>query len=230
MNNQPSFQQHSGREINLNPSAVFNCKISPKGLIEYANHHFCNITGYEEYELIGEPMDALHHADMPKVFFQIIFERLQKKESIRVFGKFKTKDKRFFWLMVDFKTKTDDKGVSVAHYASSKPAPRYAVHKIEVLYKILSKIEEKTGETKDSRRYLVGFLEERKLNYNQFVEELSISHPEYEQPFVEEKKLMQNVASSAFKEERQINQDNFRFRREINTPKKKSLLKKLFGK
>ena len=49
--------------------------------------------------------------------------------------------------MVDFESKVDKSGAIIAHYGSGKIAPQYAVHKINALYKILSKIEEKTGST-----------------------------------------------------------------------------------
>lgn len=220
------------KEISISPSAVFNCKINPEGKIDYANHQFCEVSGYEEYELIGEPMQIFRHPDMPEVFFEILNERLQKKEPMRLFAKFLAKDGRYFWLMIDFETKVDKEGNILAHYSSSKAAPLYAVHKIASLHDILAKIEEKTGNTEASRRYLIGFLEERNMNYNQFVEELSVSHPEYEKPF----------QASYTTQATTLNQGlgynpSFDLAGDFTSPhkvkgqkKKKTLLKKLFGK
>ena len=220
------------KEISISPSALFNCKISPKGLIDYANHQFCEISGYEEYELIGEPMDVLRHPDMPGIFFEILKERLEKKEPMRIFAKLLAKDGRYFWLMIDYETKVDKEGHIVAHYSTSKAASLYAVHKVDALHKILSKIEEKTGGTEASKRYLIGFLEERNMNYNQFVEELSISHPEYEKPFQPNYAPInsQEPGTRRYNPELGIYGSTFADKSANRKPKQKSLLKKLFGK
>ncbi len=221
------------KEITIRPSMIFNCKISPEGKIDYANHQFCEISGYEEYELIGEPMHMFRHPDMPEVFFEILIERLQKKEPMRLFAKFLAKDGRYFWLMIDFETKVDKEGNILAHYSTSKAAPLYAVHKIASLHDILSKIEEKTGNTEASKRYLIGFLEERNMTYNQFVEELSVSHPEYEKPFQPAYTAPNNTINQGLAYNSSFdltgdfatNKQNWQEQK-----KKKTLLKKLFGK
>jgi len=230
MKSQSNFQQPSETEVNINPSAVFiNCKMSTIGDIEYANHQFCDISGYEEYELIGESMESLCHIDMPKIIFQVLFERLQKKEPIRILVKFTAKENRFFWLMTDFKTKVDEEGKIVAHYASSRPAPRYVIHEIETLYKILSKIEEKTEGTEDSRRYLVGFLEEKKSSYNQFITELISGNLESKQSFDEEGYPIQEIPSNKTNK-KELHTNDFKVQDKTTNPNQRSLLKKLFGK
>ncbi len=241
MENFPNNQEISDREIRISPSAVFNCKISPEGLIDYANHQFCEISGYEEYELIGESMEILRHPEMPEIFFHVLLDRLQKKEPMRLFAKFLAKDKRYFWLMIDFETKVDDEGNIIAHYSNSKAASQYAVHKVDSLHKILTKIEQKTGNTESSKRYLIGFLEERSMNYNQYIEELSIDHPEYEQPYREEQTIketltppIQNTQTPTPVNRLDFRDSDFVRRKSASTlnikPKEKTLLKKLFGK
>lgn len=232
MDNYPK-QSPIDKEISINPTASFNWKISPDMLIDYANHHFCEVSGFEEFELIGETIEKIRHPEMPKVILEVLYERLEKKEPMRVITKILAKDGRYFWLMVDFSTKVDKSGEIIAHYGVSKIAPQYAVHKIKALYKILAKIEEKTESSEASKRYLIGFLEERNLNYNKYIEELSISHPEYEKPFQQQtfsqRAALQTEPSKSF--------NNFGFdsslatkRPEKKVPKKKSLLKKVFGK
>ncbi len=221
------------KEISINPSAVFNWKISPDMLIDYANHHFCEVSGFEEYELIGETIEKLRHPDMPKIILEVLYERLEKKEPMRLLNKVLAKDGRYFWLLVDFETKIDKEGNTVAYYGISKVAPQYAVHKINALYKILAKIEEKTGNSEASKRYLIGFLEERNYTYNQYMEELSISHPEYEKPFQQ----------ASFSHEVAIGTENLRPTNDLSFDlsqtknpvrkkpvKNKSFLKKVFGK
>ncbi len=228
------------KEISISQNASFNCKISVDGIIEYANHQFCEVSGYEEFDLIGESMLLLRHPDMPMLFFNILMERLEKKEPMRIIAKFLAKDGRYFWLMVDFTTKTNEEGEIIAHYSNSKPAPLYAVHKINALHKILSKIEEKTGDIEASKRYIIGFLEERNMSYNQYIKELTTGHLEYEQTFKSNVYAQRNTNSdSPFDQNMnfEISTDSLKNQDDLNkttavkqSHKKKSLLKKVFGK
>ena len=45
-------------------------KTDPKGIITYVNSEFCNISGYEEEELLGKPHNIIRHPDIPKSTFK----------------------------------------------------------------------------------------------------------------------------------------------------------------
>ena len=231
------------REINVNPAQTVTCKIDSDSIIEYVNHAFSELSGYEEFEIIGESMDILRHPDMPDVIYEILNERLEKKEPMKLINKVLAKDGRYFWLLSDFDTKVNEKDDQIAHYSHSVAAPSYTVHKINSLYKILSKIESKSGDTEVSKRYLVGFLEERNLSYDQFIEELSINHPEYEKPFqqpafpqriIEKDKdsntQIQAMSYNSNLDLSSIEKSNAPVQTSKKNPKKKSFLKKVFGK
>lgn len=224
------------REISINPAAVLNCKINKKGVIEYVNQQFCEVSGYEEFEIIGESIEILRHPDMPEIFFKVLNERLAKKESMSLIAKFLAKDGRYFWLKTEFDTKVGKNDEVIAHYNRSVAAPSYAVHKINSIYKILTKIEEKTGDTKTSERYLVGFLEERNLTYNEYIEELSASRPEYENTAIVQPDVAQKPQSPFQNQSFNSNVDLLHSNKNVNTPKKeapvkkKSLFQRIFGK
>lgn len=231
------------REINVNPAQTLTCKINADSIIEYVNHAFSELSGYEEFEIIGESMDILRHPDMPDVIYEILKERLDKKEPMRLVNKVLAKDGRYFWLLSDFNTKVNEKSDQIAHYSNSVAAPSFTVHKINSLYKILSKIESKSGDTVVSKRYLVGFLEERNLSYDQFVEDLSINHPEYEKPFQQpvfpkrtietEKDSATHIQAMSYNTNldlSSVEKKNPPVQKENKNPKKKSFLKKVFGK
>lgn len=231
------------REINVNPAQTLTCKINSDSIIEYVNHAFSELSGYEEFEIIGESMDILRHPDMPDVIYEILMERLDKKEPMRLVNKILAKDGRYFWLLSDFETKVNEKNDQIAHYSNSLAAPSFTVHKINSLYKILSKIESKSGDTEVSKRYLVGFLEERNLSYDQFIEELSVNHPEYEKPFQQptfpkqivkaEKDSSAHIQAMSYNANldlSSVEKTNAQPKTARKNPKKKSFLKKVFGK
>lgn len=220
------------REININPNNIFNFKYSSEGIIEFVSHILCEVSGYEEYELINQPLISLTHPGMPKILFEILTERLTNKKPMRLFVKLLAKDGRYYWLMMDFYTKSDQDDNILGHYSTGVIAPQYAVHKLQHLYKILSKIEDKTRNTKVSRRYLVGFLEERDLNYNQLIKELSTS-----KTFSKEVTPENNKLDTFYVKEKSINHNNsmnysfFYENSQKRAPvvKRKSLFKRIFG-
>lgn len=73
------FRQYE-KALNLS-SAVFKSDL--KGYITYANKMFCELSGYKADELIGRTFASLSHADMPKSFFNEVFETLENKKTFR---------------------------------------------------------------------------------------------------------------------------------------------------
>lgn len=252
MDNYPN-QTPVDREINVNPSIVLSCKINADGIIEYVNHSFSEVSGYEEFEIIGESMDILHHPDVPKVIYDILKERLSKNESVKLINKQLAKDGRYYWLLSEYETKLNEAGKLVAHYSHSVTAPPFAVHKISSLYKILTKIESKSNNTDVSKRYLIGFLEERNLNYNQFIDELCANQPEFEKTFQQQPANLEQPVTEIFPTKNKVQKENSGLhlnnlsynanfdisnqdridtaaKHRPKVKKKKSLLKKVFGK
>lgn len=225
----------SDREININPSVILNCKIDSEGNFEYINHEFCEISGYEEYELISESLLKLFHPDMPKTFFKILMERLEKREDMQIVAKHLAKDGRYFWLRSIFKTKVNNEGKIIAHYSHSEAASSFAVHSIENLYKILYKIEAKTNNTKTSKKYLVGYLEDRNIDYNKYIEELCRKRPEYDRPR-QPKVEPQRTTTTTFHQKTSNSESNLLHSKERTDPyneevkkKKRSLFQRVFG-
>jgi len=157
-----------GKEIKLDPSKTIMSKTDKKGIIEYANEYFMEISGYEEYELMGQPHNIIRHPDMPKVIFKELWTRLNKGENIHALVKNLTKNGNYYWVLTSFETKYNEDGEIISHYARRKAAPGNAVYQVEKLYKTLLAIE-KTQSVAVSERYFVGLLEEKGMNYDEFI-------------------------------------------------------------
>jgi len=156
------------KEIVLDPSKTIMSKTDPKGIIEYANDYFMEISGYEEYELMGQPHSIIRHPDMPKVIFKELWRRLKKGENIHALVKNRAKDGRFYWVLTDFEIKYNEQGEIVSYYARRKAAPGHAVYQIEKLYKTLRSIEMNQS-VNVAERYFFGLLEEKGVDYDQFI-------------------------------------------------------------
>lgn len=66
-------------KIAVDESAIVS-KSDPKGKITYVNQAFCDISGYAEEELIGQPHSILRHPDMPKHVFKEMWKTLIAKK------------------------------------------------------------------------------------------------------------------------------------------------------
>jgi PAS domain S-box-containing protein len=64
----------------------------PKGIITWANDHFCRISGYSFNELIGQQHNIVRHPDMPKSTFQELWKTIQDKQIWHGFVKNLHKD------------------------------------------------------------------------------------------------------------------------------------------
>ncbi len=155
-------------EILLDETKILMSKTDGKGIIEYANQYFMDICGYAEWDLMGEPYDVIHHPDMPRVVLKILWDRLRKGENIHALVKNLAKNGSYYWVVTNFETKYDAEGKIIAHFSRRKKPPSYAVEGILPVYKILLDIE-KTKGMEASEKYLMNFLEDKGLSYDEFI-------------------------------------------------------------
>ena len=159
-------------EILLNPKRYIVSKTDPKGIIEYGNDYFVEISGYSEAELIGQPHSIIRHPDMPKIVFKMMWDRINKAQNIMAIVKNLAKDGSFYWVITEFEPKVNPiTNEIISHTAFRKSAPKNAVEAIKPIYAKLIEIE-KEGGMEASEKYLYGFLEEKHTTYDDFINNL----------------------------------------------------------
>jgi PAS domain S-box-containing protein len=55
-------------------------KTDIRGIITYSNSRFCELSGYSESELIGQPHSIVRHPDTPKSTFEAMWKQLKNKQ------------------------------------------------------------------------------------------------------------------------------------------------------
>ena len=162
----------SDREVDWNKSKVLLSKTDTKGTILYANEAFIDVSGYDEFELIGQPHNVIRHPEMPQVIFKFLWDSIKANKNIHAIIKNMSKTGRYYWVITDFKIIADTDGEIVGYFGTRKSVPEPIIVKfIEPLYKKLVHIEEVSG-LKASEEYLIGFLEERNKTYMEYVDHL----------------------------------------------------------
>lgn len=159
-------------EIKLNTKRYIVSKTDTQGIIEYGNDYFVEISGYSEEELIGTPHSLIRHPDMPKIVFKMMWDRINKAQNIMAVVKNLAKDGSYYWVITEFEPKVDPiTNEIISHTAFRKAAPAKVVEAIAPIYAKLIEIE-KEGGMEASEKYLRGFLEEKNMSYDEFVDEL----------------------------------------------------------
>jgi len=155
-------------EIILDPFKTIMSKTDKKGIIEYANNYFMKISGYKEWELMGQPHNVIRHPDMPKVIFKLLWNGLNKALPMYAFVKNLAKDGSYYWVIGSFSTIKDEEGNIKTHYAKRKAMPEKVKKEISEFYNTLLSIEKNAG-MEASEAYLIGYLEDLNMNYDDFI-------------------------------------------------------------
>ncbi len=158
-------------EIKLFPYKTIMSKTDRKGIIEYANDYFVEVSEYKEWELMGQPHNVIRHPDMPKIIFKVLWDRLLNKQNIHAIVKNLAKSGRYYWVVTDFKWTEDENGEIKAFYSRRKAIPENVKQYFGNLYAKLRKLEEKGG-MEASGAYLQGLLDDMGKTYDQLVLDL----------------------------------------------------------
>ncbi len=159
------------KEIVLDPFRTIMSKTDRKGIIEFANDYFMEVSGYKEWELMGQPHNVIRHPDMPKVIFKLLWDRLFEGKNIHAIVKNLAKDGSYYWVVTDFQTKYDSDGNVVAYYSRRKAIPEKVKFFFTEFYRKLLEIEQRGG-MQASYLYLNGYLEDHHTTYDKFILDL----------------------------------------------------------
>ena len=155
-------------EIILDPTREIMSKTDGDGIIEFVNDYFVEVSGYEEYELLGKTMHCTQHPDMPSIIFKMMWERLINKQNFNVLIKNLAKDGRYYWAISDFSFKEDENGKVIAIYNRRKIASPHVIRYFDALYKKLKNIEDESGYVY-AEKYLIGHEEEKGKNIEELL-------------------------------------------------------------
>ncbi|MGP1527938.1 MAG: PAS domain-containing protein [Campylobacter sp.] len=148
-------------------------KTDSKGFITYANDYFCEISGYEQRELLGQPHNIVRHPDMPRVCFKLMWDTIKQGKDFKALVKNLAKDGRYYWVFTKFETQYHPQTKEIIGYvAYRKAASEKAIKAIEPVYEKMLEYE-KIGGMDASAKFLTDTLSEKKLSYNEYIDKLN---------------------------------------------------------
>lgn len=157
----------NNNEVNFSGNTLLVSKTDLKGVITYSNRAFLKTVGLTERELIGKPHNLIRHPDMPKIIFKALWEYLQSGKEINAYVKNLTSDGSYYWVFANVTPSYFNEKVIGYHSARRKPK-KEALDIIIPLYKQLLAAE-KQGGVKESEKMLNKLLEEKGVEYDEFI-------------------------------------------------------------
>ncbi|MBE3022711.1 PAS domain-containing protein [Campylobacter sp. 7477a] len=161
----------TNNEHEVDVNAFLVSKTDTKGKITYCNEPFLEIVGAKQKELLGKPHNIVRHPDMPRVVFKILWEHIQEKREVFAYVKNKSFDGGFYWVFANVTASLDAGNKIVGYYSVRRKPNKKAIKIIEPLYKELLEIE-KRGGIEASFKALNEILNEKKVTYNEFINNL----------------------------------------------------------
>lgn len=161
----------NNNEVIISPDKVILSKTNKKGIIQYANNYFVEVSQYQESEIIGKPHNIIRHPDMPKIIFKVMWEKLHKGENLFAIVKNLTKNGGFYWVVTKFETTYDKNGDILAHYARRKAVPTKVRETAEDIYKMILAIEKHDEKLAEETFYEV--LKDHNLTYDELFLEMT---------------------------------------------------------
>lgn len=156
------------REAIWDKSLELVSKTDKYGTIKYCNEAFVNVSGFEEYELVGQPHSIIRHPDMPKVIFKMLWDNLSKGKDFHAVVKNKTKNGRYYWVITQFEIFTNDQGEITDYLSRRKAVSDFVISRFDTFFKKIKQIEDTVG-IDGAEEYLIGFLEYNKMSYDDFL-------------------------------------------------------------
>jgi len=99
-----------------------------------------------------------------------MWDRINKRENILAVVKNLAKNGDHYWVVTEFEPKVNPiTNEIISHTAFRKAAPRKAIEVMEPIYAKLLELE-KDGGMEASEKFLIGFLEEKKMTYDEFID------------------------------------------------------------
>ncbi len=158
--------------VKLDKHKYIMSRTDARGVIQYGNDYFFEISGYRREELVGQPHNIIRHPDMPAVIFKLMWERLKNGQSIFAVVKNLAKDGRYYWVTTKFDIERDPVSkLIIGYFAYRQAAKPSAVAAIEKLYAELLDIEKREG-IEASERYLNALLESKGMSYDEYIDDI----------------------------------------------------------
>ncbi len=164
----------TGIERFFDEGDIIVSKTDLKGRITYANKVFCDIAGYSQPELIGQPHSIIRHPDMPRCVFKLLWDTIQDGREVFAYVLNMARNGDHYWVFAHVTPSTDAENRLVGYHSNRRvPDPAVVKGTFAPLYADLLREEARHANGKDaldaSYRQLVGLLSAKNVTYDELI-------------------------------------------------------------
>ncbi|ABD90184.1 PAS domain-containing protein [Rhodopseudomonas palustris] len=160
-------------ELFFDADDIIVSKTDLKGRITYANRVFCDLAGYSEAELLGQPHSIIRHPDMPRCVFKLLWDSLNEGREIFAYVKNMSRRGDFYWVFAHVTPSFDAKGRVVGFHSNRRVPERRVIAVLQPVYAALLREEQGHRNAKDGLaagyRHLTDFVTAKNMPYDQLV-------------------------------------------------------------
>lgn len=161
-------------EVFFDPHDIIVSKTDLKGRMTYVNRTFCQIAGYTEAEMLGQPHSVIRHPDMPRAVFKFLWDTILDGREVFAYVKNMAKTGNYYWVFAHVTPTFDSRG-NIVGFHSNRRVPRREVLRdvIAPLYAELLREEASHRNGKDALAHgyqrLIDFVAARKVSYDELI-------------------------------------------------------------
>ncbi len=138
----------TGNERVLHHNDIIVSKTDPKGIIQYANRTFLDISDYGEADVLGKPHNVIRHPDMPGCIFQLMWQRIADGHEIFCYVKNLCANGDHYWVLAHVTPSLDAERKIVGYHSTRRAVDRGALDAVSGLYAELREVERTAGSPK----------------------------------------------------------------------------------
>jgi len=127
----------TGKEQKFAKEATLISITDLKGVIQYCNHEFINISGYSEQELINSNYNIVRHKDMPKAAFEDLWSTIKADKPWQGMVKNRCKNGDFYWVQA-YVTPVFENGQKIGYQSVRSCPTSKQIEAAQTLYQKLN--------------------------------------------------------------------------------------------
>ena len=161
-------------EVFFDQNDIIVSKTDLKGRITYANRTFCDVAGYAESELLGQPHNIIRHPDMPRAVFKLLWDVVLDGREVFAYVKNMAKNGDYYWVFAHV-TPSLNRNKRIVGFHSSRRVPDRKILDTTIIPLYAAVLQEERRHRNGQAELAAGYalvldhLKSKNMTYDEFI-------------------------------------------------------------